>query len=117
MNGIEREKLRAKLWGRVDELRERLPHLPYADHAVLERLFAEAIEPLEEFDRPMPADVEELKLGELKRGIETLELLKRGRRSGMVDTAAFTPLVARTARRVERLARQLSRLSTVKGTR
>lgn len=114
MNGIQREKLRAKLWTKTDELHERLPHLPWEDFAVIEQMFSEALEPLEELDRPMPEDVEEAKLRELKRGIDLLEQLKRGQRSGFVPVGTLTPLVVRTARRVERLARQLSRLSSVK---
>lgn len=104
----QRERIRSRLWRLVDDVREAMPHLDHAALTAIEGMITEAILPLEEIDRPLTEEAETAKTTELKKAISLLETLQRGRRSGLVNTNVFTPLVARTARRVERLAKQLT---------
>ena len=92
-----------------------MPHLDAASLKVIDGFIAEAIEPLEAIDLPLTGEAEDAKTAELRKAINLLETLRRARRTGFVDGSVLTPLISRNARLVERLARQLSRLSTPKG--
>ena len=101
-----REQVEQRLERLVEDVGAALADLDSADLAVVLKMFAGAIEPLHA--APLSDADEVAKLGELQKGVELLELFKRGRATGFLRGGEFSDLVTRHARRVERLARQLT---------
>lgn len=108
----DREHVRQRLWSIVDRLREET-RFRGTTLATLERLIAEALQPLEDAE-PLTEYLRTLKTAGLREAVSRVELLQRARQTGVVHAPkALTRLLERESRRAARLAQQLAGLPTI----